>query len=178
MHRHLPQTSGCRQWIAGIGVVHQLRIEPGLLAQCRAVEAQGVELLAQGAGPAGEGGGFNHDDWRFRSTGWRSQLTPGASAQGRMRASITKGWKHVRYFCKSPGPECTATIGAYPPSGARTRRRTTPALPAAQSSGCPWRGHSGLRPGRDDRFGDVVHDGAHGLVGMPAAECFFCVADP
>ena len=55
-----------------------------LLAQRGAVEAQGVELLAQGAGPAGEGSGFGHGDWRLRSTGWRVGLASCASAWYRM----------------------------------------------------------------------------------------------
>ena len=39
------------------------------------------ELLAQGAGPAGQGGGFgSHAGWRVRSTGWRARS--GAMAAG------------------------------------------------------------------------------------------------
>lgn len=66
-HRQLPQTGGHRQRATRVGIVQQCRVEPGLAAQRAAVQAKGIELLAQGAGPAGQGGGFGgHADWRIR----------------------------------------------------------------------------------------------------------------
>ena len=84
LHGDFPQARGTGQRITGVRVVHQLRVEPRLLAQSGAVQAKRIELLAQGAGPTGEGGRFSHVDWRFRSTGWRSRLLHLQSSQARM----------------------------------------------------------------------------------------------
>ncbi|MNE16766.1 hypothetical protein D3C80_1097200 [compost metagenome] len=178
LHRQIPQVRGARQRIARVRVVHQLRVEPRLLAQGGAVDAQGIELLAQGAGPAGEGGRFSHADWRFQSTGWRSRLPRCEGSQGRMQPSITRGWKHGRYFCKPPTTECSPTIGPYPRSGAGQRRRAARAIPDSQASGRPRRRHSDLRHRRYGRLSGALHERAHGVVGVPAAQRVFCLVDP
>jgi len=57
------------------------------LAQGKAVQPERVELFAQGAGPAGEGGRFLHANWRVRSTGWRFWLARIEPRQGTMHSS-------------------------------------------------------------------------------------------
>ncbi|MCY1419519.1 hypothetical protein D9M71_351090 [compost metagenome] len=104
-HRQLPEAGGGGQRVTCVGVVHQRRVQLGLAAQLGAVEAERIQLLAQGAGPAGEGSGFAHAGWRIRSTGWRARSGAATARGGTVGPSSTRGWKHVPYARKSPEPE-------------------------------------------------------------------------